>query len=39
VTDAQIEGSQTFMPIHGHDGMVVPQIAALGQRGSSKSIA
>lgn len=31
--DARIEKSQTFMPIHGHDGMVVPEITALASPG------
>jgi hypothetical protein len=27
--DAHIKKSQTFMPVHGHDGMVVPEVSAL----------
>lgn len=29
--DARIERGQTFMPVHGHDGRVVPTAAALAQ--------
>jgi hypothetical protein len=33
VPDVQIERAQTFMPIHGHDGRVEPEIIAQGQAG------
>lgn len=31
--DAKLERSQTFMPIHGHDGRVVPEISAAAKPG------
>lgn len=31
--DVQITRAQTFMPIHGHDGRVLPEITALAEAG------
>jgi hypothetical protein len=31
--DAEIERGQTFMPVHGHDGRVVPEISPTGEPG------
>lgn len=31
--DAEIERAETFMPVHGHDGRVQPQMTALSEPG------